>query len=135
MPRHLLFDADGTLYDFKASEEYALSRLFSSLSIPYIPDYIDIYHHENDICWHMFERGEMTIDELKSARFRMFFERMGLPYDAIRAGEEAKLIHRDPEWPEHDTVHRLLSLPSLRSGAFSQEFKRYVQVLPGNEGS
>ena len=88
MPRHLLFDADGTLYDFKASEEYALSRLFSSLSIPYIPDYIDIYHHENDICWHMFERGEMTIDELKSARFRMFFERMKLPYDAIKAGED-----------------------------------------------
>ena len=88
MPRHLLFDADGTLYDFKASEEYALSRLFASLDIPYTPKYIDIYHHENDICWHMFERGEMTIDELKSARFRMFFERMNLPYDAIKAGED-----------------------------------------------
>ena len=86
MRRHLLFDADGTLYDFAASERYALSSLFSDLSIPYTAEWIDPYHEENDRCWSMFENGEMTMEELKGARFERFFRRTGLPFDGRKAG-------------------------------------------------
>ena len=48
--RHLLFDADGTLYDFKATEEIALSTLFGKLSIPYNEEFISIYHNANRSC-------------------------------------------------------------------------------------
>ena len=87
MARHLLFDADETLYDFAATERYALSRLFQDLSIPYTQEWIEPYHEENDRCWAMFESGEMTLERLKGARFEMFFSRVGLPYDGTKAGE------------------------------------------------
>ena len=88
MARHLLFDADETLYDFAATERYALSLLFQDLSIPYTSEWIEPYHEENDKCWHMFECGEMTLERLKSARFEMFFSVTGLPYDGKKAGED-----------------------------------------------
>ena len=88
MARHLLFDADGTLYDFAASERYALSRLFQDLSIPYTDDWITPYHEENSKCWSAFENGEMTMEELKGARFSLFFSRMNLPYDGNKAGRD-----------------------------------------------
>ena len=88
MARHLLFDADETLYDFAATEHYALGRLFKELGIPYTDEWIGPYHEENSKCWTMFEHGEMSIDRLKSARFEMFFSRTGLPYDGVKAGED-----------------------------------------------
>ena len=81
-----MFDADGTLYDFAASEHSALSRLFADLSIPYTEEWIGPYHEENSRCWSMFEDGEMTMEELKGARFQLFFDRTGLPYDGLKAG-------------------------------------------------
>ena len=88
MARHLLFDADETLYDFAATERYALGRLYEDLSIPYTAEWIEPYHEENDKCWRMFENGTMTLERLKSARFEMFFSRVGLPYDGRKAGED-----------------------------------------------
>ena len=86
--KHLLFDADGTLYDFKATEEVALSALFSSLSIPYDDEHIDLYHHANSGCWKEYEEGLLSMDKLRSERFRRFFRIMGRTDDPAKAGED-----------------------------------------------
>lgn len=86
--KHLLFDADGTLYDFKATEEAALSRLFSELSIPYDNEFIGLYHEANSSCWKEYEEGLLPMDELRSERFRRFFRTIGSSEDPERIGEE-----------------------------------------------
>lgn len=82
--KHLLFDADNTLYDFQATEKAALGRLFGEYGISW--SLVDIYHEGNRRCWRMFEEGAMTIEELEPARFRMFFEAIGIAEDPIEAG-------------------------------------------------
>ena len=86
--KHLLFDADGTLYDFKATEERALSSLFSDLSIPYDDEYIGLYHQANSGCWREYEEGILSMDRLRSERFRRFFSMIGRTDDPERAGED-----------------------------------------------
>ena len=87
-PKHLLFDADGTLYDFKATEDVALSSLFSGLSLPYTDEFIDIYHEANSGCWKEYEEGVLSMDRLRSERFRRFFGLIGKNDDPVEAGEE-----------------------------------------------
>ena len=86
--RHLLFDADGTLYDFKATEDIALSTLFGKLSIPYNEEFISIYHNANRSCWDAYEEGELTMNALRSERFRRFFNLISLKHDPVEAGED-----------------------------------------------
>ena len=91
-PKHLLFDADGTLYDFKATEDVALSTLFSKLSLPYTDEFIDIYHGANSGCWKEYEEGVLSMNKLRSERFRRFFGLIGKEDDPVEAGEEYIII-------------------------------------------
>ena len=91
MKKYLLFDADGTLYDFAATERIALSSLFRELSLS--EGLLPIYHEENRKCWDMYEEGKITLKELESMRFRLFFERIGRNDDGKKAGDEyARLL-------------------------------------------
>lgn len=84
----LLFDADGTLYDFPASERHALSRLFPSLGIPLNEDTVSLYQKENSLCWREYEQGLITVPELKEKRFTLFFSDIGLEADSHKAGND-----------------------------------------------
>ncbi len=86
MGKYLLFDADGTLYDFGASERIALSDLFSYYRIPVTEQNIKSYHECNDYCWNQLEKGLMDQGRLKGYRFRLFFDRIGLDIDEDEAG-------------------------------------------------
>lgn len=88
MKTELLLDADDTLYDFAKTEEYAISRLFSILGLEVSKDNLDRYHAANDRCWEEFEKGIITIDELKPARFSRFFESIGLDEDPQKASDD-----------------------------------------------
>ena len=75
MKEYLLFDADGTLYDFGKTEKIALSALFNELGIP--ENLLPVYHEGNRKCWDMYEKGEITLEELEPLRFQLFFDRIG----------------------------------------------------------
>lgn len=70
----LLFDADDTLLDFKASERDALSYLFSELNVPLTKDVAAYYHEVNHGLWKAFERGEVSRDEVLHSRFVTVFK-------------------------------------------------------------
>lgn len=72
--QYLLFDADDTLLDFKASEQEALQKLFQSLDITLTEQLKEHYHTINHSLWAAFERGEITKDEILNTRFRRLFE-------------------------------------------------------------
>ena len=81
---HLLFDADGTLYDFAETERRALSRLFGEYGID--GGSRPIYEEGNRKCWEMYEDGRISIAFLSTERFRMFFSRLGKDWDPEEAG-------------------------------------------------
>ena len=65
----ILFDADGTLYDFDKSEANALSEVLTMCGIPADGETVGLYHRINDAEWKALERGETTRERLKLARF------------------------------------------------------------------
>jgi len=74
----LIFDADKTLYDFDATEKFALENVFKVYGLPYKEEvHLKLFHEINKQIWAEFERGEITADELKHERFKRFFSRIG----------------------------------------------------------
>lgn len=69
----ILLDADGTLYDFDASEENAMSETLRHAGLPATREIISVYHEINDREWKALERGETTREKLKIARFEKLF--------------------------------------------------------------
>lgn len=67
MFKNLFFDADGTLYDFNASEVYALDVVWNEFKLP--KETQSIYLDCNQKCWKDFEKKIITIEQLKVKRF------------------------------------------------------------------
>ncbi|MGD1832816.1 MAG: YjjG family noncanonical pyrimidine nucleotidase [Sphaerochaetaceae bacterium] len=84
---HLLFDLDGTLFDFMASEKYALTCLFEAAQLDITDTLLDDYHTINFRLWKELEEGSITIDALKIERFRLFFESKQIDFSAESACE------------------------------------------------
>lgn len=70
----ILFDADGTLYDFDRSEANAVSEVLALSSLPVNDETVTLYHEINDAEWKALERGETTRERLKYDRFRKLKE-------------------------------------------------------------
>ncbi len=79
--RWLLFDADGTLFDFERAEAGALARAFARFNLPLAPDTADAYRAINQRCWQALERGEITPEVLRTRRFELLFDAVGLSVD------------------------------------------------------
>lgn len=77
----LLFDADETLFNFQQAEENALKWTLAHFNITFTPEYIPLYAKFNQRVWKEFERGEVSSQELRVKRFRLFFEELGMDGD------------------------------------------------------
>lgn len=65
----LLFDADGTLFDYEAAERQALARSFEQAQLPYGPDVLAHYQQINTQLWRDLEDGKTTAERVKVDRF------------------------------------------------------------------
>lgn len=79
--RWLLFDADGTLFDYDRAEASALARTFAHFDLPLAPGTADAYRAINGQCWQALERGELTPEALRTRRFALLFDAAGLSAD------------------------------------------------------
>lgn len=84
---NLLFDADGTLYDFKATEDISLRKVFENYGIEYSTENLRIYHEKNSRLWELYEKGQVKQDVIKWKRFSDLFSALDLNYDGHEAGE------------------------------------------------
>lgn len=75
----LLFDADGTLFDYEKAEAAALQRAFAELREHFKPSYLDIYRQIDRDIWQEFERGRITAERLRLRRFELLFQAIPLP--------------------------------------------------------
>ncbi len=79
MYKYLLWDIDGTILDFLASEAYAIRFLFEKYNLGECNDErLKMYSDINVKYWRKLERGELTKPEILVMRFREFFEIIGV---------------------------------------------------------
>lgn len=81
MYRYLFFDADGTLFDFDEAERRAMRLMGSEVGLRFTDEQLDCYQRANISCWKAFERGELTLAQLKNERFARFNSACGLSLD------------------------------------------------------
>lgn len=79
----LLFDLDGTLFDYDAAEKSAFERVFSDHGIPCRDHYLGIYREVNHKIWSDFEKGLITQEEIKTERFRILSGELNLDFDSL----------------------------------------------------
>ena len=77
--KYLLWDIDGTVLDFLASESYAIKFLFNKFNIGICTDeMLKQYSEINIKYWQKLERNELTKPEILVGRFREFFDKIGV---------------------------------------------------------
>lgn len=76
--RWLLFDADGTLFDFDQAETAALVGTFRAFDLQYQPDFARVYREINGQIWRDFELGLIDQDLIRTSRFARLFQSLDL---------------------------------------------------------
>jgi 2-haloacid dehalogenase len=84
----LLFDADGTLLDFKKSEAEALIEAMEKNGIQPSEERVALYSEINDSLWKRLERGEIEKKVLLYHRFELLFEALGITGDAKKMAKD-----------------------------------------------
>ena len=88
----LFADADNTLLDFSLSERIAASALFKEFGVEPDDELLSAYSEYNDKLWKRLERGELTVNDLISIRFTVFFKEHGIAGDGAAAAVRYKQI-------------------------------------------
>jgi 2-haloacid dehalogenase len=83
----VFLDADETLFDFRKAEDWALREAFARRGLPLGEDAALAYAEINQGLWRRLERGELDQRTIRSERFRLLFERLGLDEDPLAFGE------------------------------------------------
>jgi 2-haloacid dehalogenase len=77
----ILFDADGTLFDYDAAESAALAASFARIGHAFVPEDLEIYREINGGLWRDLENGATTQQRLRVERFARLFEAIGVDGD------------------------------------------------------
>ena len=85
----ILFDADGTLYDFDKAAVEALKSGFKKYRLDWTTNTFFIYEEVNKKIWNDFEKGLITTKEIKTERFKRFFNIIDVTnVDSIKFSED-----------------------------------------------
>ncbi len=97
MYKYLLWDIDGTVLNFLASEAYAIRFLFKKYNLGECSDeMLSLYSSINSKYWGMLERNELTKPEILIYRFREFFEIIGVDASIAESfNNDYQLAHGD----------------------------------------
>ena len=80
--RTILFDADGTLFDFAMAEHCAMAETLKHFSLPENEDIHREYSEANAEQWALLEKKLVTRAQLKTNRFQNFCRRIGVSRNA-----------------------------------------------------
>ncbi|TGD57074.1 YjjG family noncanonical pyrimidine nucleotidase [Flavobacterium humi] len=76
--KHIFFDLDHTLWDFDRNSELAFERILQN----YFPqvelrEFIRVYAPINQVCWKLYQKDEITHQELRYKRLKDTFDILG----------------------------------------------------------
>jgi len=80
--RWLLFDADGTLFDYDRAERVALEQALTQIGVVFNPGHLAAYRQINQALWQRVESGEITPGEVKVRRFEQLLGTIGKAHSA-----------------------------------------------------
>lgn len=112
----LLFDVDGTLLDFDASEDGALRDTLAHFSLPDDAAAIETYHSINNALWAALEQGKIRQDKLVVRRFEKLLEAFGVKGNPIKLNEYylTQLSRRADVYPgAEETLEQLAEAATL----------------------
>ena len=78
--RWLLFDADGTLFDFDRAERAAIEQALGRIGVAFEPRHLATYRQINQALWQGVERGEITPGVVKVRRFELWLGTIQVAY-------------------------------------------------------
>jgi len=81
--RWLLFDADGTLFDYDRAERTALEQALAQIGISLEPGHLATYRQINQALWQGVEKGEIRPVEVKVRRFELLLEAIRVAYSPV----------------------------------------------------
>lgn len=81
----LFLDLDGTFLDFHAAEREAFYKTLRQSGIEPDEKRYRRYSAINDSLWKAFERGEIPKDTIRSRRYALLFQELGIDSDGIAA--------------------------------------------------
>jgi YjjG family noncanonical pyrimidine nucleotidase len=76
----LLFDADGTLFDYDKAESAALRQTFGLVGVAFDRDHLAAYRRINQALWQAVEKGEVKPAFVKVRRFELLLQTIGIAY-------------------------------------------------------
>lgn len=117
----LLFDADNTLFDFDAAQDFSLTRTLMHYGLEPTAERKNRFKAINAALWASFDRGEISQEALVVERYARFLAQEGVE------GNPA-------EWNDFG-LHRLSESPVLLPGAEKLIYKlsdRYILCLVTN---
>ncbi len=78
----LLFDIDGTLLDYRSAERNTLGNTIDHFGVAFDEGYhLPLYQEINNDIWHRFEQGLISGQQLRTERFQLFADRIGMKID------------------------------------------------------
>jgi 2-haloacid dehalogenase len=80
--RWLLFDADGTLFDYDRAERAALEQALARIGVDFDHAYLTAYRRINQALWQGVEKGELTPGVVKVRRFEQLLATIQVAYSA-----------------------------------------------------
>lgn len=129
----LLFDADGTLFDYYQAEDAALSQNLALHGLAFQPNYQIRYREINHQFWLRFEQKLVTPEELRVGRFRQLFAELNIGYDVAafsetyleQLGQQAPLIEGAAELLQKLSQHHQLVL--ITNGLADVQYPRLAR--------
>ncbi len=99
--RHLFFDLDHTLWDFRTNSRTVLHGLYHDLEladhgIPGVEDLVEVYEEINTGLWERYERGHIDKEVLRALRFRNTLLRFGVRNDRLARTLGHEYLERTP---------------------------------------
>ena len=79
---YLLFDLDGTLFDYDKAESEALKNTFVQLGLSYDSAFLNTYREINHLIWQDFENGKIAQKDLKTKRFDQLSDLLNIKFDS-----------------------------------------------------
>lgn len=109
--RWIIFDADGTLFDYHVAERYALINTFAEFSRSISDDTITSYRVINESLFKQFEKGDISIGELRTKRFSLLFNELEIEINTDTFSEKylKRLSSGSQLLPDAEAVVKLLS--------------------------
>jgi putative hydrolase of the HAD superfamily len=117
--RHLFFDLDNTLWDFKANAREAFRDVFDRLRLHTLfrdfDRFLEIYEKHNEYLWMEYRKGKLRKEHLREERMRMTFLELGVD-DPVLAREVGDWYIREAPLKSNlfPGVHETLTYLSVR---------------------